>query len=102
MTNATHRNLANPPRSRLLKMSANTVMTSQIQMKNKVNQTIDQSTWPTPHSAANTFSPSVVASRCELRSHEDAPPADAGHHLRRVMSGALDRPQPPATTTRHG
>src|SRR4051794_17268531 len=33
-------------------MSANTAITSQIHKKNKVNQIIDQSTWPTCHSAS--------------------------------------------------
>ena len=47
----THRALAQPPRSWLRKMSANTMISNQIQMKNMKNQSIDQSSWPTPHSA---------------------------------------------------
>src|SRR3954454_16671309 len=50
MTNSTHANLATPPMSWLRKMSENTMISSQIQMKNIVNQIIDQKTWPTAHS----------------------------------------------------
>ena len=34
-------------------MSPKTVISSQIQMKNKKNQSIDQNTWPDPNSASN-------------------------------------------------
>src|SRR5690349_13386729 len=46
--------LAQPPMSSLRKMSAKTVISSQIQMKNRKNQSIDQSTWPDPKSSAST------------------------------------------------
>ncbi len=45
--------LATPPRSLLRKMSLNTMISSQIQMKNRKNHSIDQKTWPVPHSLAN-------------------------------------------------
>ena len=38
----------------LRKMSANTMISNQIQMKKRKNQSIDQKTWPVPHSAART------------------------------------------------
>ena len=38
----TQRNLAKPPRSWLRKMSVNTMISSQIQMKKHVNHSIDQ------------------------------------------------------------
>ena len=52
MTKSTQTNLAKPPMSWLRKMSANTVISSQIQMKNMKNQSIDQKTWPVPKSLA--------------------------------------------------
>ena len=52
MTKITHSAFAQPPRSWLRKMSMKTVIRIQIQMKNKKNQIIDQSTWPTLHSAS--------------------------------------------------
>src|SRR4051812_43894620 len=51
ITKITQRALAPPPMSWLRKMSPNTVMSNQIQMKNMKNQSIDQSTWPVPKSA---------------------------------------------------
>ena len=45
--------LANPPRSWLRKMSPKTMISSQIQMKNMKNQSIDQKTWPVPKSEAS-------------------------------------------------
>ena len=54
MTNSTHKNFAKPPMSWLRKMSAKTVISSQIQMKNRKNQSIDQKICPTPHSVAIT------------------------------------------------
>ncbi len=47
--------LAHPPMSRLRKMSANTVINSQIQMKKRKNQSIDRRTWPDPQSAASAM-----------------------------------------------
>src|SRR5512141_2332757 len=56
MTKIVQRPLPHPDRSRLRKMSLKTAISSQIQMKNKKNQTIDQSTCPVPNSAAETMS----------------------------------------------
>ena len=52
MTKITHSALAQPERSWLRKMSLKTMIRIQIQMKNRKNQSIDQNTWPVPHSAA--------------------------------------------------
>jgi hypothetical protein len=41
-------------------MSENTMIKSQIQMKNSVNQMIDQKTWPVPNSA------NIELSLCDL------------------------------------
>ena len=46
---------AHPPRSGLRKMSPNTTISNQIQMKNMKNQSIDQKTWPLPKSAITMF-----------------------------------------------
>ena len=46
------RALAPPDRSSLRKMSLKITMIIQIQITNMKNQSIDQSTWPVPHSAA--------------------------------------------------
>ena len=48
-----HRALPQPDRSWLRKMSLNTTISSQIQMKNMKNHRNDQNTWPDPHSAAS-------------------------------------------------
>src|SRR3954468_21280531 len=50
ITKKIHRNLEKPPRSWLRKMSENTRSSSEIQMKNIVNQMKDQKTWPVPNS----------------------------------------------------
>src|SRR6185312_16223000 len=57
------RALAHPDRSWLRKMSLNTTISSQIQMKNRKNHRKDKNTCPVPHSAATgtTHSPDVVA-----------------------------------------
>src|SRR5438128_6426508 len=47
---------AKPPRSWLRKMSENTMISSQIQMKNKKNQSIDRNTCPVPNSLARGIS----------------------------------------------
>src|SRR5262245_55433865 len=60
ITKSTQRVLATPPMSWLRKMSANTVMSSQIQMKNNVNQMNDQNTWPTPQSSASIEPPALA------------------------------------------
>ena len=44
MTKIVHSALAQPPRSGLRKMSPNTMISSQIQMKNRKNHSIDQKT----------------------------------------------------------
>ena len=56
ITNITHRNFATPPMSWLRKMSPNTTMSSQIQMKNKKNQSMDKNTCPVPKSAVTVAS----------------------------------------------
>src|ERR671913_1430051 len=62
-------------------------------MKNKLNQMIDQSTWPTPHSAASTSPPLFRdAHGRPAPDGEDAPGAEVSRHLRRVMSPAGPRP----------
>ena len=53
MTKITQIALAKPPRSWLRKMSPKTAMSSQIQMKNRKNQSIDRKTWPVPKSDAS-------------------------------------------------
>src|SRR6478752_9367481 len=57
------RALAHPDRSWLRKMSLNTTIRSQIQMKNRKNHRKDKNTCPVPNSAAagTTHSPDVVA-----------------------------------------
>ena len=47
-----HSALPHPDRSELRKMSPKTTISSQIQMKNRKNQSIDQNIWPVPNSAA--------------------------------------------------
>src|SRR5918993_3668039 len=65
-------------------------------MKNKLNQMIDQSTWPTPHSAASTSPPLFRdAHGRPAPDGEDAPGAEVSRHLRRVMSPAGPRPSTP-------
>ena len=54
-----HSALPHPERSGLRKMSPKTTISSQIQMKNRKNQSIDQKTWPVPNSASITRSPSM-------------------------------------------
>ncbi len=54
MTKITQSPLATPDRSWLRKMSAKTMNSSQIQMKNTVNQISDQKNWPVPNSASTT------------------------------------------------
>src|SRR6476620_8693161 len=54
MTKIVHNALVQPDRSRLRKMSANTVISSQIQMKKRKNHNIDQNTWPTLYEASKT------------------------------------------------
>ena len=49
-------------RSWLRKMSLKTMISSQIQMKNRKNQSIDQKTWPVPKSRRGSFPPTF---RCE-------------------------------------
>ena len=56
MMNIVHRALAEPPRSSLRKMSPNTTISNQIQMKNRKNHTMDQNTWPLPNALASTIS----------------------------------------------
>ena len=53
MMKIVHIALAPPDRSALRKMSPNSEISSQIQMKNKKNQSIDQKTCPVPNSASN-------------------------------------------------
>ena len=53
MTKIVHSALPHPDRSWLRKMSPKTTISSQIQMKNRKNQSIDQNTWPVPNSASN-------------------------------------------------
>ena len=55
-TKITHSAFAPPPRSWLRKMSENTMISSQIQMKNNMNQIIERKTSPTPQSQ-----PSIAA-----------------------------------------
>jgi hypothetical protein len=52
--------LPQPERSSLRKMSAKTLMSNQIQMKNRKNQSIDQNTCPVPNSAMTTAHSSLV------------------------------------------
>ena len=47
---------AHPDRSWLRNRSLNTTISSQIQMKNKKNQSIDRKTWPVPKSDARGMS----------------------------------------------
>src|SRR5436190_20468563 len=56
ITKIDHSALPPPERSRLRKMSPNTEMRSQIQMKNRKNHSIDQNTCPVPNSASIAFS----------------------------------------------
>ena len=51
MTKMVHSALPQPLRSSLRKMSPNTTISSQSQMKNMKNHNIDQNTWPVPNSA---------------------------------------------------
>src|SRR5215216_5724165 len=71
-----------PDRSWLRKMSLNTMISSQIQMKNRKNQSIDQNTWPAPHSAATNMnhSSSVVGR------HHRRPILRSTHHPERMNS----------------
>ncbi len=50
-----HSALPHPERSWLRKMSLKTTISSQIQMKNRKNQSIDQKTCPVPNSASITY-----------------------------------------------
>src|SRR5215217_7999921 len=62
-----HRALPHPERSSLRKMSAKTVISSQIQMTNRKNQSIDQNTCPVPNSATVTMASTsniLSAHRC--------------------------------------
>src|SRR6478735_1704889 len=74
MTKITQTNFAKPPMSWLRKMSAKTVISNQIQMKNRKNQSIDQNTWPVPNCAAS------IALLCLV-----------GPDWYRVVSGRWDR-----------
>ena len=59
--------LAPPDRSGLRKMSPNTVINSQIQMKNRKNHSIDQNTWPVPNSASSMTHSSIKRHGWRLR-----------------------------------
>ena len=67
ITKSTQSDLAKPPMSWLRKMSANTVISSQIQMKNMKNQSIDQNTWPVPNSLAIHLRSLVLGDDCTWR-----------------------------------
>src|SRR6476469_7950516 len=67
MMNSDQIAFAHPPRSGLRKMSPNTTISSQIQMKNMKNQSIDQKTWPLPKSAITMFHPPTVVPSPALR-----------------------------------
>src|SRR5262245_66324315 len=65
--------LAHPDRSWLRKMSLNTTISSQIQMKNRKNQRKDQNTCPVPNSAASIALPPV-----KIGPHVRSPSPDDG------------------------
>src|SRR3954451_15448448 len=53
ITKKIHRNLEKPPKSWLRKTSEKTRRSSEIQMKNSVNQMKDQKIWPVPNAEAS-------------------------------------------------
>src|SRR5260370_504551 len=57
ITKITHSALAYPPRSWLRKMSPNTTISNQNQMKNRKKYNIDRKTCPVPNSASVTLAP---------------------------------------------
>src|SRR6478736_2857908 len=104
--------LLQPPRSWLRKMSEKTRISNQIQMKNIVNQRIDQNTWPDPNSARTMnylplarappgHGPSMPdgVARRTFGANSDTRD-DALHHPDGVAGRV--RPQPPGPRARRG
>src|SRR5262245_41518623 len=77
MTKMHHSALAQPDRSRLRKTSANTRISSQIQMNHRTSHNIDQNTSPVPHSAPMTMDLRLLLERAARswtgRSREASP-----------------------------
>src|SRR6476660_3159485 len=83
----THAAFAQPDRSWLRKRSLNTTISSQIQMKNRKNQSIDRKTCPVPKSEARGIFLLEKASGTESEA-TPTPPGGASHNRGETMSRA--------------
>src|SRR6476661_7453179 len=83
----TQRAFDHPPRSWLRKMSLKTTISSQIQMKNRKNQSIDRKTCPVPKSEARGIFLLEKASGTESEA-TPTPPGGASHNRGETMSRA--------------